>query len=305
MLQSLPRTVRLKLDQTLAQWTQWNCAPVVTCAPSIVKLLTAGVSNYSVLVESGQHFVVRIDGLTPATFGLCRQTEWRALKDAYAAGLAPRPCYFNPDLGTQVSDYLALDHAQDLDVADIARLLQHIHRLPPRHHRLNLADRILRYERQLEHLDRTPGDALRQHREKVSRLLEELSRHPAETVLCHNDLLRANRIYSGGKLWAIDWEYCAMASPWYDIAVIVNGDALPEHTTESLLYNYLGRTANDQERDTLYRYGCVYRYLELLWYMALENPILDAPTIERKLAALTSMLDAGCWKNLPPNRESW
>ena len=89
----------------------------------------------------------------------------------------------------------------------------------------------MRYEKQLEHMDRTPGDELRQHGEKVSRLLEEISRHPGESVLCHNDLLRANRIYSGGKLWAIDWEYCAMASPWYDIAVIVNGDALNEHTT--------------------------------------------------------------------------
>ena len=291
MLQSLPPTVRLKLDQTLAQWPQWHCAPVVTRAPTIVKVLTAGISNYSVLVESEQHFVIRIDGFTPASFGLCRQTEWRALKDAYDAGLTPRPCYFNPDLGTLVSDYLPLDHAQELDVDDIARLLHRIHRLPPRHHRLNLADRILRYEKQLEHMDRTQGDELRQHGEKVSRLLEEISRHPGESVLCHNDLLRANRIYSGGKLWSIDWEYCAMASPWYDIAVIVNGDSLPEHTTEALLHSYLGRAPNDWERGTLYRYGCVYRYLEVLWYMALEKPILDAPTIGQKLAELNSMLE--------------
>ena len=291
MLQSLPPTVRLKLDQTLAQWPQWNCAPAVTRAPTIVKVLTAGISNYSVLVESEQHLVIRIDGFTPASFGLCRQTEWRALKDAYDAGLTPRPCYFNPDLGTLVSDYLPLDHAQELDVDDIARLLHRIHRLPPRHHRLNLADRILRYEKQLEHMDRTPGDELRQHGEKVSRLLEEISRHPGESVLCHNDLLRANRIYSGGKLWAIDWEYCAMASPWYDIAVIVNGESLPEHTTEALLHSYLGRAPNDWERGTLYRYSCIYRYLEVLWYMALEKPILDAPTIQQKLAELNSMLE--------------
>jgi thiamine kinase-like enzyme len=295
MLRSLPPTVRLKLDQTLAQWPQWNCAPVVTRAPTIVKVLATGISNYTVLVESEQHFVVRIDGFKPATFGLCRQTEWRTLKHAYDAGLTPRPCYFNPDLGSLVSDYLTPDYAQDLDVADIARLLHRIHRLPPRHHRLNLADRILRYEKQLEHLDRAPDDTLRQHGIKVSRLLEEIGRHPGESVLCHNDLLRANRIYSAGKLWAIDWEYCAMGSPWYDIAVIVNGDALSGDKTEALLYSYLGRAPNEQERVTLYRYSCIYRYLELLWYMALEKPILDALTVEEKVTALTSMLDAGCW----------
>jgi thiamine kinase len=291
MLQSLPPMVRLKLDQTLAQWPQWNCAPVVTRAPTIVKVLTAGISNYSVLVESEQHFVIRIDGFAPANFGLCRHTEWRTLKEAYDVGLTPRPCYFNPDLGTMVSDFLALDIDQPLDVEDVAHLLHRIHRLPARHHRLNLADRILRYEKHIEHLQHTPGDELRQHSEAVSRLLTEINEHPGESVLCHNDLLRANRIYSGGKLWAIDWEYCAMASPWYDIAVIVNGDAMSELTREAMLYSYLGRAPNDWERVTLHRYSCVYRYLELLWYMALEKPILDAPTIAHKLAELNTLLE--------------
>lgn len=291
MLQSLPRNVQLKLRQTLAQWPQWNCAPVITRAPTIIKLLSAGISNYSVLVESQQHLVVRIDGFTPATFGLCRQNEWRTLQDAYHAGLTPRPCYFNPDLGSLVCDHLMPDVAQEPDVADIARLLQSIHRLPSRHHRLNLADRMLRYEKQLEHLGRTPGDALRHHSAKVSRLLEEISRRPGDSVLCHNDLLRANRIYSTGKLWAIDWEYCAMASPWYDIAVIVNGDALSAQKTEALLCSYLGRAPNAWERDTLYRYSCVYLYLELLWYLALQKPVLDALAIEEKLIALNLMLE--------------
>lgn len=291
MLQSLPTTVRLKLDQTLAQWRQWSCAPVISRAPTVVQVLTAGISNYSVMVESEQHFVIRIDGLTPATFGLCRQTEWRTLAAAYDAGLAPRPCYFNPELGSLVCDYLAPDDTQALDIAHTGRLLRRIHLLPPRHHRLSLADRILRYEKQLEHVHRTRGDELRHHAAKVSRLLEEISRQPGESVLCHNDLLRANRIYSNGKLWAIDWEYCAMASPWYDIAVVVAGDALSERDTDALLYHYLERVPNDCERRTLYRYSCIYRYLELLWYMALEKPILDALTIEEKLTTLTAMLE--------------
>ncbi|MCB1689805.1 MAG: phosphotransferase [Halioglobus sp.] len=291
MLQSLPSTIRLKLDQTLAQWPQWNCDPVVTRAPTIVKVLTSGISNYSVLVESEQHFVVRIDGFKPAKFGLCRQTEWRALQAAYKVGLTPRPCYFNPDLGSLVCDYLAPDVAQGLVVSDVARLLHKIHRLPPRHHRLNLADRNSRYEKQLKRQGRSPNSVFRQYGVTISRLLKEIARHPGETVLCHNDLLRANRIYSAGKLWAIDWEYCAMASPWYDIAVIVNGDALPAHETEALLLAYLGRAPNDWERVTLQRYGCVYRYLELLYYKTLEKPILDALAIEKKSAALESMLE--------------
>jgi thiamine kinase len=291
MLQSLPKDIRLKLDQTLAQWPQWNCEPVVTRAPTIVKVLTSGISNFSILVESEQHFVVRIDGFKPAKFGLCRETEWRTLQDAHNMSLTPRPCYFNPDLGALVCDYLSPDADQGLDVTEVARLLHKIHRLPPRHHRLKLAERNRLYERQLEQRERSPSDLFRQYGEKVSSLLEAIAQHPGETVLCHNDLLRNNRIYSAGKLWAIDWEYCAMGSPWYDIAVIVNGDSLADHETDSLLFAYLGRKPNDWERITLYRYGCVYRYLELLYYKTLENPILDSLAIEQKSAALESMLE--------------
>jgi thiamine kinase len=291
ILQSLPKNIRLKLEKTLAQWPQWKCDPVVTRAPTIIKVLTSGISNFSILVESEQHFVVRIDGFKPSKYGLCRQSEWRTLEAAFNVGLTPRPCYFNPDLGSLVCDYLSHDAAQGLEVADVARLLHKIHRLPPRHHRLNLAERNLRYERQLNRQGRSPNNIFRQYGVEVSRLLKEISKHPGETVLCHNDLLRANRVYSAGKLWAIDWEYCAMASPWFDIAVIVNGDALPVNEIEAFLMAYLGRAPNDWERATLHRYGCIYRYLELLWYKALENPILDQLTLEKKSAELESMLE--------------
>ena len=77
-------------------------------------------------------------------------------------------------------------------------------------------------------------------------------------MLCHNDLLRANRIYSGGRLWAIDWEYCAMGSPWYDLAVVVNGDSLSTAQADELLEAYLGRAASSAERQELQQHSCVY-----------------------------------------------
>lgn len=286
----LPRPVQQKLEQTLAQWAQWHCSPALTRAPDVVEILTPGISNYSVLVAAGQHFVVRLDGHNPAAHGLSRQTEWRTLEAAHRAGLAPQPRYFNPALGSMVCDYLAPDHTHEPDITDVARLLRGIHQLPARHHRLDLAERILRYEKQLEHRGRVLDAAVRDCRAPVARLLQTLHEQAGATVLCHIDLLRANRIYSSGKLWALDWEYCAMASPWYDIAVVVNGDSLPEPDVEALLNAYLGRAPQAVERDTLHQYGCVYRYLELLWYLALDTPVLGADAIAEKSAALIDML---------------
>jgi thiamine kinase len=290
MAPALPRHIQFKLEQTLAQWPQWHCTPALTRSPDVVRILTPGISNFSVLVESGQHFVVRLDGLIPAANGLSRQTEWRTLEEAHMAGLAPHPRYFNPELGSLVCDYLAPEEAHGQNTADVAHLLRAIHQLPARHHRLDLAERILRYEKQLEHRGRAVDDEVRGCQGKVSQLLYEASQHAEESVLCHNDLLRANRIYSGGRLWALDWEYCAMGSPWYDLAVVVNGDSMELTDSEILLDAYLGRIPDDRERDALHLYGCIYRYLELLWYLALDKPVLEVSALEKKSATLKSML---------------
>lgn len=290
MTLALPRTVQQKLEQTLAQWPQWQCAPMLTRSPAVVRVLSPGASNHSVLVECGAHYVVRIDGLSPAANGLNRQVEWRTLQAAHSEGFAPCPRYFNPDLGSLVCDYLPPDAEQPADAAAVGRLLRAIHALPPRHHRLDLPERILRYEKQLEHRGVVLGDALRNCHGPVVQLLHEISLQPARAVLCHNDLLRANRLYSGGLLWALDWEYCAMANPWYDIAVVVHGDALSDAQADALLHAYLGRAPADHEREQLYRYGCVYRYLELIWYLALETPLLTQNDVGARTLALVNML---------------
>jgi thiamine kinase len=202
---TLPRNIQLKLEQTLAQWPQWHCEPPLTNPPEVINLLAPGVSNFSVLVQSGRRFVVRIDGINPAANGLNRQSEWRALQAAHSASLAPQPRYFNPALGSLVCDYLPPDEGQVLCIVELAALLRDIHQLPARHSRLDLAERILRYEKQLEHRGRVLSAPMTRCREPVLRMLDDINRRPQPAVLCHNDLLQANRIYSGGKLWAIDW----------------------------------------------------------------------------------------------------
>ncbi len=290
MAAALPRQIQQKLEQTLAQWRQWQCSPPLKHLPTVVESLGTGIGNHSVLVESGRHFVVRIDGLNPAANGLSRQAEWRTLADAHGAGLAPCPRYFNPELGSLVCDYLPHDNEQNGGTGDVAALLRAIHRLPARHHRLDLPERIRNYEKLLEHRQDGVDERVMPYRERIISLLRDTGRAPATPVLCHHDLLRANRLYSGGRLWALDWEYCAMGNALYDLAVVIHGDALPPADADALVEAYLGRVQDQQTRDSLYRFGCIYRYLELLWYLALEKPMPPGSGIGQKLAALDDLL---------------
>jgi len=148
MSPDLPEAIQLRLRQTLDQWRYWRCDPPLTGPPRAVAALGHGHSNFSVRATAQQRqFVVRIDGINPVLHGLNRRVEWRSLQSAHAAGLAPCPRYFNPDLGSLVCDYLPADDSQPDRMEDVGRLLRTIHRLPPRRHRLHLGERVRRYER--------------------------------------------------------------------------------------------------------------------------------------------------------------
>jgi thiamine kinase-like enzyme len=180
-------------------------------------------------------------------------------------------------------------------MADIAGLLRAIHSLPARHHRLDLAERMLCYEKRLAHRAPTRSARLATLRPAIMDLLEGAADRHQPAVLCHNDLLRANRVYSGGALFALDWEYSAMGHPLYDLAVVAAGDELDATQVDALLEAYLGRGASAAEQALVAQYGCAYRYLELLWYLAQAHPDLSDAQVERKLAELGQMLNPENW----------
>ena len=286
MVTTLPRPVQLKLQQTLAQWQHWQLPALLPERPTVVTLLGDGLSNYSVQVASGGlHFVVRIDGIIPSQHGLNRQLEWRALSNAAAAGLAPTPRYFNPDLGTLVCDFLPPDACQNQEPAVVAELARAIHQLPALHHRLDLRERLSRYEKQALQQAHPALRQIMQYQHSIGWLLADLETRKGAPVCCHNDLLAPNRLRSGDRLWALDWEYCAMGSPWFELAVISCGENYAPRNNQALASAYLLRMPTAQELADFAAYRCVYRYLEILWYLRGEaSP--DAADIDNRMAAL-------------------
>mgnify|MGYP001813431549 FL=1 len=253
-----------RLEQTLAQWRQWRCDPDLPGSPHLERRLEGGLSNHNFLVRAAEQlFVVRIDGINPSQHGLSRQVEYRALESAAGIGIAPQPCYFNPELGALVCQHLTPDTRQAPMPIELARLCQHIHGLPHRHHRLDLDDRIRRYTALIKRAKKTlPSTALAS---AVERILPHCE--TSDPVLCHNDLLPANLLRSGDRLFALDWEYCAMGNPWFDLAVASDGQDYSPEGIEEFLTAYLKRPPDEQDWQQLQWHRIIYRYLELLWHL--------------------------------------
>jgi thiamine kinase len=268
MNNALTPSVQARLQQALAQWRHWRTERPLREAPRVLHPLEGGLSNHSFLLQGEGRYVLRLDRLNPAAMGVNRQAEWHTLQLAADAGLAPTPRYFNPELGCLVRDFLEEDDTLKDETAATAQLLRHIHALPPVHHRLDLRERISHYENQLQRRGQALSPEALELRQAAQQCLQLEQASAPPRALCHNDLLRANRLRRDGRLWAIDWEYCAMGNPWWDLAVTCRGDLLPAAEQARLLTLYLGRAPAAPEWRELDRQTVLFRYIERLWHEA-------------------------------------
>jgi thiamine kinase-like enzyme len=259
MVAALPKTAQLKVQQALSQWRHWSTPGPLAAQPVAGQVLSGGLSNTSVLLAAGEHrFVLRLDGHNPQRLGLSRAAEWRAHQNAATAGLAPQAVYFNPELGILVSEFCEQDspaYAGDEELQAIAALLGKIHALPPVKFRLQPLGRAQHYLGLLGE-----SNLPEEFRNACSRL-----RAPGDLCLCHNDLLRENRLQRNGRLVAIDWEYAAMGDPWFDLAVICEGDALGDAECLVLCEAYLQAPLNPEQAQRLQDNRVAYRFLAEQW----------------------------------------
>ena len=88
---------------------------------------------------------------------------------------------------------------------------------------------------------------------------------PVDIVVAHNDLLAANFIDDGARLWLIDWEYAGFNSPLFDLANLSCDNAFSRKLDQELLGQYFGTKPDAQRQRS---FDCLRRaslLRELLW----------------------------------------
>jgi thiamine kinase-like enzyme len=263
----LPGTIGLIVTAVLRRYRDWQGVDRDEAEPSVVRLLGDQSNNVSVLVANSRFYVVRVNRADAAVNALDPAAEQAAQLRAAEAGLAPALRYFEPEAGVTVSDYLQPDHTARATPDQLAELLRGIHSLEAIPQRLSLADRIRHYgskraptgSMETGHVAAAVSGAI------IDGALELESRD-CDIRLCHNDLLPPNCLFKNGRLWAIDWEYAAMGSRWFDIAAASIGHHLDAEKEEILVGTYLGRTPLSAERELLALARDTYRGIEELWH---------------------------------------
>ena len=284
------------IEAIVADWRQW-----AEHQPRIIGALHGGLSNSSVLLQIGeQRCVLRLNGIDSEALGIDRDQEAAAQACAGEYALAPALLYRDTKLRFQVSEYVPGRSWTEADLSDrsqlskLAGLLAAIHSLPAIDGQLDITAKITRYKR----MQRYHSAALLELEHAIDIVVDNVVDNNVCTreqqhSLCHGDLLAANIVEKEGRLWALDWEYAAMSSPYFDLAVVIEGQFIDPTLQSDFIdkYNEL-RPQSPIAWDILYQWRIVYGYLDCLWYALWAGDAAARQQVEQKVARLDAMLSA-------------
>jgi len=239
--------------------------------------LDGGITNTNFIVDDqGQRFVVRLGDDIPI-HGVMRFNEIAAARAAHAAGISPEIVY-SAD-GVFIMRFIEGRTLTEQEVPEqqnlkrIIHLIQVCHNEIPKHFK---GPALVFW----------PFHVCRNYiltaREGNSRMIDVLPRFldinaelekkvgEIKLVFGHNDLLAANFIDDGKRLWLLDWDYAGYNTALFDLANLSSNNELSPEQEDWILEAYYQQPVTDRLRRRLAAMKCVSLLRETLWSIVSE-----------------------------------
>ena len=223
-----------------------------------VEPLGGGITNRNFRVEAaGEEFVLRIGGKDTELLGIDRVAEHAASCVAADLGLGPEVVAFVEPEGYLVTRYVDGEVGK-VDLDRVGAALRRLHDGPALPARFD-SFRVVEAYRATAH---ERGVAVPSAYPRAKEIADRIERRRSGTTLrpCHNDLLSANFIDDGIRLWLVDWEYAGMGDPFFDLGNFAVNNELREEGENELLAAY---GSDDAEALVLMRFMSDFR--EAMW----------------------------------------
>ena len=245
--------------------------------PVTPERLGGGITNLNfVVADAGERYVVRIGDDIPVHHVL-RFNEAAASRAAHAAGISPEIVHTEPGVlvlrFVEGATLAAGDIRDPARLARIVPLIRRVHREMPVH----LRGPLLAFW--VFHVIRDYAHTLREGESRHTPLLPELMETaarlerevgPVEVVFGHNDLLPANFIDDGERIWLIDWDYAGFNAPLFDLANLASNAGMEADAELALLAAYYGRAPDSAIRRSYAAMKCASLLREAMWSMVSE-----------------------------------
>ena len=226
--------------------------------------------NFHVVTDSGAQYVARFSSAKSTLLAIDRVAEFTNSRIAASVGVGPAVVEFAPDDGVLVVEWINAKTFAEADLDDemqlsrVASVCRDLHAAPRFAGDFDMFDVQRRYLQIVREFGfRLPEDYL-DFEPQVRHMEQVLRESSAGTVPCHNDLLAANILDDGGRLWLIDYEYSGNNDVCFELGNIWSEAGLAVERLEHLVSAYFGAPSPVQvARARLF--GLLAKYGWTLW----------------------------------------
>jgi len=251
----------------------------ITAAP-----LTGGLSNESYIVtdKTGKYIARFCDDIP--VHQVNRQHEIIVSRAAAATGFAPQLVY--DASGIMIFKFIEAKTYGKQDIAPnikaLVKLIQGFHNNVGQHTtgpgRIFWVFHVIRDYAHTLKADNSPFADKLDGFKSIAAQLEKVQ-VPQPIVFTHNDLLPANFMDDGKKIWLIDFEYAAYGTPMFDLANLAANAGFTMEQDEQLLQLYYNAPPSPQLKQSLAAMKCASALREAMWSM-ISDIHLSVPGVD-------------------------
>ena len=239
--------------------------------------LGGGMTNLNFRVTDARgDFVVRLGEDDPIHL-ISRANEVASSRAAHAVGVSPEPIHHEPGiLVVRFVDGRVYDEPDVRVPANLERivdLLRRFHHEVPNHfNEVPVMFWVFQVLRHYQNLLRAGNSAHAGRLDELARIAAGLEDAvgPIEVVFGHNDLLPANFIDDGERIWLIDFDYAGFNSPLFDLANLASNNELEPAQEQAMLAQYYGDEPDGARLASYHAMKCASLLRETMWSMVSE-----------------------------------
>ncbi|NCB91815.1 MAG: winged helix-turn-helix transcriptional regulator [Clostridia bacterium] len=238
-----------------------------------IEMLKKGMTNRSFFLEHGdKRYIMRIPGEGTQQL-IDRRQEYEVYQTIKDLNLSDAICYFNPDNGYKLTEYLPEGRSCDSenleDVRKCMKVLRDFHHKGLKvNHTFDLFERIEFYE-SLWNGEPSCYRDYNETKKKVYEMKKYVDSQPKNWSLCHIDSVPDNFLIQGAgedmQIHLIDWEYAGMQDTDVDIAMFAIYSMYEKNQVDELIDAYYPEGCAQEKRLKIYAYIGICGFLWSNW----------------------------------------
>lgn len=199
--------------------------------------------------RGGRAYLLRMEG---APSPLRNPHQYEAVRIAAEAGLAPRIHHIDEAARLAIIDFVPARPLHEFPggpralARALGEMLQRLQATPLFPRFVDYPDIVARLFAHVCQTGLFAAGVLDPHVERLERLAIAYAGGASHLVSSHNDLIPANILFDGKRLWLIDWESAYGNDPLVDVSTLLDTVAQAPELGEALLVAWLGQRPNEE-----------------------------------------------------------